>query len=372
MVRIHTCLFSLFLTLIFVIVGQAQDDFPELLNHQILVVEWDLSGNRYATGHADGEVNIYENDVLQRSIQTSHTKLLHSISFSPDGSRFVTGAYDNIVKIWSTSTGAMIIEFINITETLETVHWSKDGTTIVAMGLGEDQFFSADSINDIYTISLNTQIGSTYDIEYSPDNTLIAVSNSLADLLVLDGNNKNIIRRLDATPDTDLFDPPTEFTMNVAWHPTDNVVANGKINGWIHIWDLDSASDTIPLMSLQTNVGSSDNAVIPYEYTVRDITFDASGTTISSVSADGTFRTWNIQTGTLLLDVNLSERILSASFSSDGTQLSYSEVSGIVKIVDISSILCDMVDNDNNEDSILLVAGTYYSSTVSSEDCLHK
>jgi WD40 repeat protein len=81
------------------------------------------------------------------------------------------------------------------------------------------------------------------------------------------------------------------------------------------------------LLSLEANDGVTDNAVVPFAYGVEDIAFTDEGHTLSSVSSDGTFRTWDSQTGELLTDMNLGEKILAAAFSPDGSQLVYTTYS---------------------------------------------
>src|SRR5690606_18791152 len=91
--------------------------------------------------------------------------------------------------------------------------------------------------------------------------------------------------------------------------------------------DLDIPSKTIPAATLEANRGVTYSAIIPFEYSVVDIGFSSDGHTINSVSADGTLRTWDVETGELLLDTNLGEQVLAGAFSPDGSQLVYSTYS---------------------------------------------
>jgi WD40 repeat protein len=60
---------------------------------------------------------------------------------------------------------------------------------------------------------------------------------------------------------------------------------------------------------------------------VNDIEFSEDGTTLHSVSSDGTLRVWDTETGQLLSDVNLGQTILSGAFNPGATQLVYSTYS---------------------------------------------
>ena len=39
---------------------------------------------------------------------TGHSGPVYSVAFSPDGTRVVSGSWDNLVKIWSSKTGAEV------------------------------------------------------------------------------------------------------------------------------------------------------------------------------------------------------------------------------------------------------------------------
>ena len=43
---------------------------------------------------------------------TGHSGPVLSVDFSPNGQHFVTGSYDNLVKIWNTATGAEVSSFV--------------------------------------------------------------------------------------------------------------------------------------------------------------------------------------------------------------------------------------------------------------------
>lgn len=320
-VYLLACLSLLSLT---VNITHGQAGFPELLPHQAIMVQWSLQGNLYATGHVDGSVRIYDDSGLIRTISNAHTAPVTGLTFSPDGSRLATGGYDNDVRIWSVSSGVMLAEFLDLGEYVETISWSPDSTTIWAASTnGMAYILSANISIDSYALLQEVSLGSSADGNWKPDSSLFAGGVRTIDIILFSTSGYTLIRSLDATPDTDFLQPPYEFTTSITWHPNANIVANGKINGWIHVWDLDSPSDTLPMLSLQANNGATDDALVPFEYRVVDIAFSGDGNTISSISSDGTLRVWNAETGALLSDTNLGETVLSAAFSPDGSRFVY-------------------------------------------------
>ena len=43
---------------------------------------------------------------------TGHSGTVHSVAFSPDGTRVVSGSADMLVKIWDAETGAEVRSFV--------------------------------------------------------------------------------------------------------------------------------------------------------------------------------------------------------------------------------------------------------------------
>jgi WD40 repeat protein len=304
-----------------------QDDFSELLPHHAFTIEWDSEGNKYASGHLDGSIQIYEDNVLLLSIQNAHTDWVSAVSFSPDGSRIVTAGYDGNLRIWNVTNGNLVAEYENLGGSIS-VTWSPDGSIIWAIpGTGEDTIISADTNTDNYSVTQSFRVASSNDVDWRIDKPIVAFGGLGSDILLVDTRNYSVVRVLDATPDTDFFEPPNEFTTSIIWHPTANIVANGKINGWVLVWNLNSLIDNVPILSLPANNGATNNAPIPFNYQVEDIAFSDDGNSLSSISSDGTLRTWDLETGTILTDTNIGETILSAAFSPDGSKFVYNTYS---------------------------------------------
>lgn len=324
-------LICVFLLILISLNSVAQNEFPELMPHHIIAIEWQAQGTHFATGHVDGSVRLYDNrQNLIFSISDAHHDRVYGLAFSDDGSRLATGALDGSFRIWNIENGDLVAEMQLSSPSTISIDWSPDMSGIrVIPGVGNDTFISADILTDTYEIMENPRIVLSEDVAWSPDESQIAFAGIGSDILIVEPLAYSILYHLDATPDTDFFYPPNESTTSLVWHPTENWIANGKINGWILLWDLDSESDNMPLLTLEGNNGVSDSAIIPFEYAIRDLTFSIDGETISSISADGTFRTWNSETGNILTDTSPGESVLSASFSPDGTQLVYSTYSAL-------------------------------------------
>ena len=43
---------------------------------------------------------------------SGHLGIVNSVSFTPDGTRVISGSYDSLVKIWNAETGAEVSSFV--------------------------------------------------------------------------------------------------------------------------------------------------------------------------------------------------------------------------------------------------------------------
>jgi WD40 repeat protein len=63
---------------------------------------------------------------------TGHTSTVYSANFSPDGTKVVSGSFDNTAKIFDASTGDEILTFTGHTDDVRSVDFSPDGTKVVS------------------------------------------------------------------------------------------------------------------------------------------------------------------------------------------------------------------------------------------------
>jgi eukaryotic-like serine/threonine-protein kinase len=60
-----------------------------------------------------------------------HTEGVSSVAFSSDGTRIVTGSYDQTAKVWNARTGLLLLELKGHSNRVSSVSFSPDGTRIV-------------------------------------------------------------------------------------------------------------------------------------------------------------------------------------------------------------------------------------------------
>ena len=228
-------------------------------------------------------------DYILPIILSGHDDNVRSIVFSPDGSRLVSGSYDDTIKIWDASVTA-------------------NSSTPIATLSGHD-----DDVNSV---------------AFHPDGSRIA-----------SGSNDDTIKIWDATVTANTSTPiatlseHTRDVNSVAFSPNGSRLASSSFDSTVKIWDaskLDDATPTAPLIaSLSGHIGR-----------VNSVAFRPDGSKLASTSNDNTIKIWDatVEANTSTPITTLSGHLGGAKFATfhpDGSKLASSSNDNTIKIWDI-------------------------------------
>ncbi len=101
-----------------------------------------------------------------------HTGSVNSVSFSPDGTRIVTGSDDRTAKVWDARTGTALLELKGHTGGVTSVSFSPDGTRILT-GSGDETAKVWDARTGTALLELKGHTGGVSSVSFSPDGTRI-------------------------------------------------------------------------------------------------------------------------------------------------------------------------------------------------------
>lgn len=269
-----------------------------------------------------------------------HTGEVLSASFSPDNTRVVTASADKTLKLWETSSGALLATYQ--TKGVRRASFSPDGKLIVAAhGDKGLQLWPAFGDDAQKPLSLITKTPSN-DAQFSANGALIiAVGDSVARIWGVDGDSqwkllvtledpKDDIKDARLSPDgtrastcgfsdvsklwaiddgrvLSTFSNQTELLTTVFTPENVAYVISRSLEGTVKIWDIDGA--LISILEGHTEL-------------VNSAKLSPDGSRIVTACDDLTAKVWEVKSGTLLASLEGHTKYLnSAELSPDGSRI---------------------------------------------------
>ena len=274
-----------------------------------------------------------------RGGSSGHSDYVKKVSFSPDGTRVLTGSARDrteeddedidedheygVIKLWDVVNGTMIRSH-DLSSEVQALSFSQDGTKYVCVHgdmYDDDDEYSVDvyDTNEGGILNLiegggeQETIGPVSDVAFSPDGTnIVLAAESVVHLC--DIASESYIRS---------FKGHSSDVWSVTFSPDGTKVASGSY-GKVKLWDVTSGE------CLQTLEGHSRR--------VNSVSFSPDGTKVASGSGDSTVKLWDVTSGECLQTLEgHSSYVTSVSFSPDGTKVASKSYDGTLKLWDVTS-----------------------------------
>jgi WD40 repeat protein len=289
---------------------------------RLLCTRLSPDGTKFLTGSADGVVRLWDvaNAQVLRTF-SGHGGQVGAVAFSPDGNRILTGSADKTARLWDAATGKQLLTLTGHTDVVSAVAVSPDGTRLLT---GSD-----DAMVRLWDAAtgqpLRTYPGTDYpycqipSIAFSPDGSKVAACASrLSEVHVWDTATGQPLKQL--------------FGENMVVFSPDGTKLATFVDQSVVIYDVKTAN---PLQK-----------IICYGGTPRSIAFAPDGAKIAlGIEAyDGLYGTggaigfFDISTG-LLQKVIKSHwsYVQSVDFSSDGSRMLTGSNDQTVKLWDTAT-----------------------------------
>jgi WD40 repeat protein len=269
-------------------------------------------GSKVVSGSQDGIVKVWDGTTGQLLWTGKHSNkvynCVYSVSFSPDGSKVVSGSYEE-VKVWETATGKLLWTGNNYGN-VYSVSFSPDGSKVVS---GSDdytvQVWEATTGQLLWEGSYHNAV---YSVSFSPDGSKV-VSGGTENTVTVWTNKKQI--NLITPNGGEIWAGKSE--REISW--TSPFVINVKIE-----YTTDNGT------TWQTIVNSTLASLGKYTWTIPEVNSDkckirisdADDSNILDVSSNTfTIKIIKEETWALLWTGNHSDAISSVSFSPDGRKV---------------------------------------------------
>ena len=305
----------------------------------VTCLAFDRTGEHLASGCNDSHIRVWSfPDCAPPTDLTGHQGLIGDLTFSPDGRRLASGGSDHTVRLWKLASPAAPTLLHGHRGAVQSVLFSKDGNQLYTGS--NDRTVKVWDVSAQESTNLLRHSGYTADVAFSPDGTLIAVADYIAQTAVLwrlpdqrwigtlgkhsgactgvkfspDGNllatvgGDESVHVWEVSPKKKKFDFPTVARQgSLAFHPLKPLLAVGSEA--LRFWDLQDGARMNPL------------ADAPAEG-VQSVVFSPNGKWLALGMQNGQVSIWNFVTGRLSYSFQAHTNTVHAlCFSHDGNLL---------------------------------------------------
>ncbi|KAJ3552475.1 hypothetical protein NM688_g4134 [Phlebia brevispora] len=265
------------------------------------------------------------------------------MALAPNGEHVATGMDDSVIRIWNYRTGSLTKKLGGHDDTPWSLSYSPDGTRLVSG--------SADNLAIIWDLTgapeqsqlhrLEGHTSDVWSVAYSPDGRYIATASTDSSVRVWDPENGTQLRNFPAAEAT---------VIQVLWTPdSTHLVSCGESGG--QCWNISLADNQTPVR------------FNGHEAAIWCMNISKQGDRLITGSEDHTARIWSIETGDELVTLAGHDgAIWAVAFSDDGSQAVYGGYDSRVIVADSFTGEAKYVwGGENNSDEEIIVDTVSFS-----------
>jgi WD40 repeat protein len=283
---------------------------------------------------------------------------IYDVTFSPDGTRLASADNDSTVKLWSASTGQLLLTLAKHSKPVFGVAFNPDGSRLASVSL-DNNLYVWDASSGDPVLSAPSQFG-LWTVAYSKDGRFLAAAGDTTEVDVWNVTTQAFTATLHATG---------KSISRVDFSPNGNLLVAGGDDGLVHVWDVTRGTKFEDMKGLRGHVGTSrfspsgkyvvsadTQGVIMLwavqggtqspvrRYTsddnspINDVIFTPDGKYLISAHASHTIRIWDIQSGNVVRTLGgHTDAVNGLSITHDGRTLASSSGDGTIRLWQLSS-----------------------------------
>eukprot|EP01043_Picozoa_sp_COSAG02_P033365 COSAG02_NODE_2273_length_9263_cov_10.296377_1_plen_780_part_10 len=276
-------------------------------------------GTKVVSGSHDQTVRIWDavTGECEQTLQ-GHSSHVTSASFSPDGTKVVSGSHDRTVRIWDAVTGECEQTLQGHSSYVRSASFSPDGTKVVS-GSHDQTVRIWDAVTGECEQTLQGHSAGVRSASFSPDGTK-----------VVSGSQDQTVRIWDAVTGEceQTLQGHSGYVRSASFSPDGTKVVSGSDDQTVRIWD--------------AVTGECEQLLQGHSGYVTSASFSPDGTKVVSGSDDKTVRIWDAVMGECEQTLQgHSSNVTSASFSPDGTKVVSGSKDKTVRIWDAVTGECE-------------------------------
>ncbi len=284
---------------------------------------FDAGGTRVVTASRDKIARIWSVDsgaVL--AALAGHTDQVVSASFSPDGKWVVTASADKTALIWEVASGAEIASFTAHTDMVNSAAFSADGKRVVTA--------SADGTARVWSAATGEPVGEP--LRDDGEVTSASFDASGSRVVTASGIGSVTVWKLAEGGAGMLLLDQTQYFDAASFSADGKRVVTASRDGTAKIWDV------VQSVINQTHISDQPMAKLAgHEERIFTASFSADGTQVVTASRDGTARVWEAKAREVSTVLAPQSEVVSASFSADGTRVVTASRDGAARFWDAAS-----------------------------------
>lgn len=227
------------------------------------------SGEYFLVGNGN-IINLYNIKGEYLNKFSGHATDVWSISFNPDGSRFVSGSFDKGFRLWDFEEKKLLYSFKGHNKSTLAVAYSNDGSMIASGSL--DQLIRVWNTDDnSQLVELTGHTGNIYSIVFSPDDSYMASGSRDQTVNIWDVKSGKLLRTLKGH---------NHAVFSVRYTANGKHLVSASVDGSVKLWDATNGE------CMETLIGHKD--------AVNDLEWSGDFNILYSGSADKRIITWNL------------------------------------------------------------------------------